>query len=508
MQGTQYNTLNLDVVDEPKVEKGSRKFAILAAVVAASCAMFFAGRVNAQPVGYTHEEVVNVGAYCQQGEFIGDCQKCKECQAFEYSNGGCSFFKDTFCSYCEPIANCKRENTECSTRLNQKCNECECDKEITAWNQVVKEEARAGDETYSCYFGEQCKPCKVCPKGEYQITACDGVAQDTECKPCKSCGDDMYVSKPCSYDSDTECEACTSCDAKGMQTTMESQCTGRLGENDMFVAGKQTECMDCKTCSAFSFVEGVCENEKNTECTTCSDCEEGEYILNECNKDTPVTATGADTVCQKCSLLKDPLESGAFLKTLCEPLGDSDFEYSICTKCKHGEYETKDCFFGDEKTVGDDRTCANCNGIAKCDKNNFCTTDSDETCSRCDQPGAEVIDGRDKAFFNTWGTCCSDRSLGLQCEWTYHAAGCDEGQQNYMERTAKRGGFDGTTSAEFVLWCKLLCEESEPCTAFEVPTAIANQEEEPTAGTICGLKNHKDYDFGSGSAAHTCWSRV
>merc|ERR1711964_64495 len=165
---------------------------------------------------------------------------------------------------------------------------------------------------------------------------------------------------------------------------------------------------------------------------------------------------------------------------------------------------------GDEDNLGEDRECAFCQEIPDCADNNFCGTAADHTCSRCGQPGSNVIENRDEQYFTTWETCCARRSLGPQCEWIHHASGCDEGKKNFMERTAKRGGFfteKYTTAAEFVLWCKMLCDETAECTAFEVPTAIANEEEAPVDGTMCGLKNHQEYEFGSGTAAHTCWSK-
>lgn len=241
----------------------------------------------------------------------------------------------------------------------------------------------------------------------------------------------------------------------------------------------------------------------------CADCEEGTYIGTECLETDSPTAAGRDTQCSDCSSLKDS-DSGYFIDQDCNPLLYFDYGYDTCTTCVYGEYQTKDCIFGDKDTLGEDRECANCQPIPDCAENNFCETDSDQKCSRCGQPGADVIDGRDEAYFTTWETCCARRSLGSQCEWIFHDSGCDEGQKNFMERSAKRGGFFAakkSTAAEFVLWCKLLCDETQQCNAFEVPTAIANGEEEPVDGTLCGLKDHQNYDFGSGGAAHTCWSK-
>lgn len=510
MAGTTYNTLNLVVEDEPKQETGSRKVAIIAAVVVACCAMFFAGRTAMKPVGYTHEEVINTGAICEEGQYIGGCKACKECASYEYDNGGCTFFKDTKCDYCEPIPNCKREETSCTNRIDQTCGTCDCTDPISSWADKPKEQARAGDSTFSCYIGEQCTPCEPCRKGYFETKACDPATNSpTECQRCKTCDAGTFVSSVCSYTSDTECAECSTCDALGALKTEDVQCTGdaRRGDgiNDIFTQGFDTVCKDCLVCNAFSHVEEACTSITDTKCKTCSDCEDGEYIFTECLKTDSPTAAGQDTNCATCKELVDP--TNAFITTDCDPLGGFDYAWTDCTECVNGEYILGACTFGDADNLGVNRVCEDCAAIPDCAGENMCSNAGDQTCSRCGEPGVDAVEGRDDVYFNTWKTCCGARGLGSQCEWVFHDAGCDEGQKNFMERTAKRAGFNGETGADFVLWCKMLCEENAGCNAFEVASELADNSATPTAGSICGLKNHENYDFGSGTAAHSCWSK-
>merc|ERR1719162_2006233 len=170
--------------------------------------MFFAGRVHKSlTTPFSHEEVMNVAATCSEGEFIGGCTECQKCGASEYRNGGCTPFKDTFCSFCDPISHCPRQNQRCAKgdeKVVTTCTACECLKGITEYDQKTLEQIeyqsdtwsdeqitmyKAKDKQFSCFFnndkpwsaeGEgaagravlttECRACTVCPKQFYQKT--------------------------------------------------------------------------------------------------------------------------------------------------------------------------------------------------------------------------------------------------------------------------------------------------------------------------------------------------
>jgi len=523
MAGTTYNTLSLPA-EEPRQEQSSRKVAIVAAVVVACCAMFFAGRVQARPVDYTHEEVMNVGRICAEGEYIGKCIECQTCAEYEYENGGCSFFKDTFCSYCEPIDNCQRENIVCTDRVDQTCTKCNCDDPITSWDDITKEynaiRQLGLDTTYSCYLGQQCRPCTVCEKGTFQTGACDPASgRDTECTRCTKCEQDEYVSEPCTYQTDTVCETCSDC---GFEKTVNEPCTGRdfmiEGQDTPYFTltqGYDTVCMDCATCDDVSFVSKACTPVEDTVCTTCKLCDEDYYITEECRPSSGPTEEGLNRECGECDLpMLDPLESGAYLTAVCENIDYTDFQYNDCTLCVFGEYIQKDCEFGGRHAIGSDRICDDCAPVAGCDDDMIqCTILGDSECTRCQEGGYEGKFGDE--HFGKFDSCCNDGALGRNCGWEKINAGCDSKGQSYRERSAKRGGFfaEGETASDFIMWCKTLCDAFPDCTAFEVEDCIADESCEVKPATLCGLKDHVEseeeggFQFGDGAETHTCWTK-
>ena len=134
-----YNTLEraVDVAPERKPEV-STKLAV--AVAVCSVVLFFAGRTA--PREFSHAEVLDVAEFCGDGQFIGKCNTCKTCATYEFNNGGCSFFKDTFCTFCEPIKNCQREKVSCTSRTDSYCNLCDCDDAVDSWDDVEIGRAR------------------------------------------------------------------------------------------------------------------------------------------------------------------------------------------------------------------------------------------------------------------------------------------------------------------------------------------------------------------------------
>merc|ERR1719169_216565 len=99
--------------------------------------MFFAGRVARSTVSpYEYSEVVAASGLCNDNEYIGGCVDCSSCATYEFANGGCSFFKDTFCSFCEAIPNCPREKISCTDQYDQTCSQCDCNDSIKNWSDV------------------------------------------------------------------------------------------------------------------------------------------------------------------------------------------------------------------------------------------------------------------------------------------------------------------------------------------------------------------------------------
>lgn len=542
MAGTTYNTLSLPA-EEP-AQKGSRKVALVAAVVVAACAMFMAGRVNTRPVGYTHQEVMNVGAICAEGEFIGQCIGCKSCAEYEYANGGCSFFKDTFCSYCEPIENCQREMHRCTNRIDQRCETCECFDPIDSWEDVSKEHAAAQnpqreqqglplfEATFSCYLGDQCRPCTPCKKGEFQIEACNPAAQtDTVCQKCTECEEDQYVESKCTYQTDTVCTMCSVCP---FEETTDVQCTGHpdniernpelwyqiadgTWRQSVHVNGQDTQCRACKRCDdSYQFVEEVCTPIADTKCTDCTICEDGTYIGSDCVASDGPTIYGEDQVCIDCSELEED-DDTLYITAECSPTEHDDWEYGDCTECVYGEYQEKECEFSGVSGVykmmlGDDRNCEDCTQIDNCEEQYVTCScaglasdpevgECGSSCNRCEIDGFE---GTKEDYWEMYHCCCNEGWLGDQCDWERREIGCDKKGNSYRERTSFRGGFYATVEAadpqygitddspaSFVLWCKLQCEDFSDCTAFEVRDCIADNECEVGHNTLCGLKDFK-----------------
>lgn len=515
MPATQYNTLSMPA---PEPRKAPMMAKLVAVVGVACCAMFMAGRVHMTPTAYTHEEVLNLGAICAEGEYIGECVTCQECADYEYVNGGCTFFKDTFCSYCEPIDNCQRENHACTTRIDQTCTTCDCNDPIQSWDDISKEAFavthKADQTSFSCYLGAQCDACTPCKNGFYETNACDQRTQtDTTCQRCTACEAGEFVAEPCTYFTDTVCVACAECE---FEKTTDEQCTGhpdRYSADDaVHVEGQDTKCRACNQCdNDMEFVEGICTPSDDTDCTVCKECDDGEYIVSDCEASDGPTIFGANKVCAECAELVDPAEEPVFLTAVCDPMEHTDFVYDNCVQCVYGEYEESNCFFGGQYSVGTDRVCQPCAPIDGCPPEFVqCSNNGDATCSRCKEDG-QFGDFGDAEHWDAWKTCCDDGALGKTCGWDKLDNGCNEDGSSFRERSARRGGFDMSgTASDFVLWCATLCGSFEECTGFEVEDCIAANECDVAANTICGLKNivpSADFEFGSGSESLTCWTK-
>lgn len=465
-----------------------RKVTIVLAYVVALSVTFLAGRgFEAQTTPFTHAEVENIAAKCGDGEFVGGCTNCKACATYEFDNGGCTGFKDTFCSFCEAIDNCLRENIECTDRYDGVCNQCECNDPIDLWTDIEVGEFQDQDmeipngktldtATHACYYDDDCKPCTVCPDGQWEVVPCSQ-DEDTQCMPCTECTEDEYVESVCTYHSNTVCKACDHCQ-KGTFTS--SRCTSPFNniDNHYLVQGYNAVCTECSECEEDQWVSNVCEEFADTQCTDCSKCEEFEYISDLCVPGMPLE-DGADTICADCT----PLEEGYWEAGTCLKDDTSDTVYFPCYTCDIGEYEQTPCSPSeDPRVLGADTVCPECEQIGHCPKERVvCRSWGDSKCKNCDP--------EDNWFPQT---CCSEGWIGETCEYMRSPVDC--GTNTFRERTAFRGGFfddnngvEGDNFASFVSWCKNLCNDFSDCTAFEVRNA--GWDEEVTEDTICALKD-------------------
>lgn len=490
MAGTSYNTIQLPQEETPK-RNTAKKVATFGAVFAAVVVMFFAGRVfqeSANP--YTHVEVMNLAEMCDEGSYIGACVACKECATYEYANGGCSFFKDTFCSYCEPIENCKRENVECTSRLDQKCNECDCNDEIVAWTDVEVSELNtrgylyADDSTpMSCYFGEDCKPCRVCPKGSFQTAKCTQTV-DTQCQECSACSDDQFVKTPCSYSSNTVCEDCYHCDAEGKKETTDKRCV-RWAENpSVHFQGTQTKCRSCAEVEEGNYVTKVCSENSDTQQDTCSFCEDGNYPTDFCAAGSTLVE-GADTVCAQCT----PGREGVYETYKCDKAVSRDAEFDLCTSCVLGQWQQEPCHdLGADGLIHEspaDTICPTCTDIANCAAEvTSCENAEDQQCNGC----VKIMQ-----VGGVFDDCCDEGFRGLLCEYQIFDGQC--GTNTYRQRNAQSmkffKDFEAEQNVEFVKQCKLMCDEFSDCVAFEVEDAVLEDGAVIQNTNICNLKNTK-----------------
>jgi len=184
----------------------------IAAVVANLVVAFYAGRRSFGSLReYAHADVVAVYDVCDEGKFVGGCKGCSDCEAWEYAAGGCTYFKDTFCTLCEEIKNCPQMNIRCENKNDHRC--LECDKG---------------------FWDEDCKPCLVCESGNYESEKCTQTS-NTVCERCSDCPQDHFTFQRCDYFSDTVCHQCTHCSPQNVDDPETGECgkdlkTGKCNE--------------------------------------------------------------------------------------------------------------------------------------------------------------------------------------------------------------------------------------------------------------------------------------
>jgi len=205
------------------------------AVVAILGVSFYAGQKSfGSSLEYEHADVIDLVGKCEGRQFIGGCTKCDDCGKVlasngakrKYKAGGCSYFKDTFCTLCNSIRHCQQENTFCTNKDDQYCDKCD-----------------------PGFFGPQCQPCKECSDKEYVFKKC--VTQKATDGP----------------DSDTVCNLCTQCTIeaqKGKRSFLSKTC--RVGGNGVTKVpgegvGNDSKCTPCRVClSGFEYTTRTCQS--------------------------------------------------------------------------------------------------------------------------------------------------------------------------------------------------------------------------------------------------------
>jgi hypothetical protein len=358
------------------------------AVVAILGVSFYTGQKSFNStVEYTHSDVVDAIKSCvargKSNSFIGGCKACKDCNnyagakgwGYNYAAGGCSYFKDTFCTKCTPIKHCKQTNTICNTKDNSRCIQCE-----------------------PGFTGPRCAPCTQCNDVQYVKQACT-TKTDTVCAACRVCTNSEYLVKACrvrgngwnkvpvqfrrmrraggkmvptAMPNNSVCKSCTVCKTGKQWTRTKCETPKVLGQTKnavkvQFAVRKgaarrpsaDTVCSNCHSCmdnghetkSAVKknrFATAVCNNKHRgyAQCETCKDCPKDHYISTPCRAGTPFKKTlttqvgiGHNTKCKKCT--KRP--AGSWTVFPCSSKHTSDAIYQKCSKCVDGEYTFKAC---------------------------------------------------------------------------------------------------------------------------------------------------------------------
>lgn len=411
-----------------------RELSVVGLVALLAVAFYGGRRSYGVTADYEHADVIAVADTCEEGQFVGGCKECSVCEAWEYPAGGCTYFKDTFCTLCEPIPNCPQQEIRCTTKVDQTCLNCD-----------------------PGFWDVDCKPCKVCEAGDYELEKCTHTS-NTVCATCTTCGEEEYTSTACTYFSDTVCTTCTSCPV-GKFTDVICQTVGASKlqfPESVYTVRPDTVCTVCtepewdgvdgangQIDSPDEFVTAPCNIMKDTtiqECFVCP-CEDRktcQYMTEYCSSG-DIHNNGEETKCADCTKRRGPREWEVF-----KCGGTSDALFKPCSICMEGEYELREC------TETSDTLCPKCNKnvlygvLEKCTEGELrCTDGQDTTCNEC-----------------------QDRWFGDTCCYHQYFGSC--GTVTTRERIARRLGFEGETNEEFVDFCLELCDEFPDCMAFEI----------------------------------------
>jgi len=388
--------------------------------------------------------VLDAALSCDEGSFIGGCTACSACPThafgpdgsltklgvapdsavgtgmeglyFKYPAGGCSYFKDTLCSYCDAIGNCQEDYVTCTNATDSICHLCD-----------------------SGFWDTDCKECTNCGKTHWQVSACQQSA-DTVCEKCADCAADEYIETVCTSKDPPTCNKCSTC------ATTEYQVTACEVDAD-------TVCAPCTQCAERQFIKEPCGFDVDTVCQECAQCEfayDGagnivealEYITEKC------TAT-TDTVCAECT---HP-QAYKWRKSNCS--GDQDAVYQDCTVCEVGYWEEYPCQFIM------DTVCPKCGDVPNCQEGEItCHNDIDSICLNCEE-----------GYFNQ--DCCFERSF-VDCP-SYA-----EKTRTLVQMESKNCARTDTcvkSNADFINMCMALCDVLPDCISFEVEDGGADDTE-------------------------------
>jgi hypothetical protein len=328
-----------------------QKAASILAVVAILGVSFYAGHQSfGSSVEYEHQDVIDLAAKCSKaGHFIGGCKKCKECNVpkpTKYKAGGCSYFKDTFCTLCTSIPNCEQQNTWCTTKDDQYCDKC-----------------------VDGFFGPQCKPCTVCADTEYVAKACvsknmpagkgydkaqhtNNNDRDTVCAKCTQCTTEYGWTKAGNVNAKVWSKKLKS---QKVRSYLTKKCN--VGGNGVTInrgAGKvkDSKCKPCTTClDGFQYCKDTCQSPlklgiaadpaksvqklaKNTVCNECTGCmseKHPEFAGNVASFATKTCSGGKQNGQGRVG--KNGLYKAKFGYAKCKK----------CLQCKRGEYISQAC---------------------------------------------------------------------------------------------------------------------------------------------------------------------
>lgn len=440
--GTTYSTIGLEGHEDTS-PRTMRKVFHVSAVLFAVVVMFFAGRVyEAEITPFTHEEVMNVAAKCSEGSFIGDCTPCRDCATYEFvDDGGCDYFQDTFCTFCEPIANCPRKNIVCDNRYNQECSQCE-----------------------PGFWDVDCKPCTVCKPedGVWEYSACEQTA-DAVCRKCSDLPEDSFVTSPCAKTEDAKFENCYHCPA-GKTTDTKCVSGKAFKKGSLGSRGTNTQCRDCAECGATQWASGLCTEYSDTQCSDCDVCDEGEPGITEegtffTNKECRTGSWqkyGANTECAACTIQEEL--GGVFEAGACGGLSDAKFVE--CTDCVIGQYEAAPC------SRSADRVCPTCTSINHCEPEMTICEEKDTSKCRDSNSNDETAIALGFCNKNQMHGSMPVSWFGETCQYMKTTSRC--GTDSYRERQARRGKFKSSDINEFIAWCMDMCEVFSDCLGFEV----------------------------------------
>lgn len=503
------------------------------AVVAILGTAFFAGQKSFGTVEYEHADVINALESCGGDQFIGGCKACKECSLKEYSAGGCSYFKDTLCTLCTPIAHCPTDNTHCTNQYDQTCNAPGC------------------DATYfidAAFGGAKCTKCTRCGDDEYVVKAC-AMDTDTVCASCPECAENQWVSQVCKFDAGsrtllpeqmrghlpempTECSACEEC-------AVGAFCDNTCQHGDVHTMGAATSCAGCEACTGDMWASDSCKinYQGATECTDCSECADGEYILDQCENGTPFIGEGGefqpdvvgkDTVCAGCT----PADEGEWTVFPCDSLHTSDAVHQKCSTCKEGEYQFAACSefadtvcpscpdsydtlqLGDEDFLSGLQYCKKVEGtersMLRCEATEVegVIVAGESVCGEWSSPIADQSKcihpyNTDRPNCGNWESFCEEGFSGDSCCYHKHENNC--GTLTSRERNGKRNGY--IEGQDFIGFCRELCDEFPDCLAFEVKELEGEVEQYDCFFKAAYTQNEKKQWMGVDSE-YACYSNT